>query len=306
MILWFPIKFSMQKILEINNLTRHFGRIRAVDNLSLIVEEGQIFGLLGPNGSGKTTTLSIISGVARQQSGSYSWFGSQGDDPRARQKIGSLIEVPNFYPYLSLVNNLRIAATIKNAPAGDIDRVLKVTDLYKRRYSPYRTLSLGMKQRLAIASVLLGDPQVMVLDEPANGLDPGGIAEVREIISREAGNGKTVVLASHILAEVEKVCTHVAVLKEGDLLASGRVDELLGGKQLYMLSASDPGKLETVLVSSGLVQSVARSGEELTVSCSDTTTAEDLNRFAFERGIVLTRLVAIKKSLESQFLELVK
>jgi len=296
----------MQKILEIRQLTKHYGRIKAVHNLSMDVEKGEVFGILGPNGSGKTTTLSIIMGVIHQQSGSFSWFGNSSNGSGWKKSVGSLIEVPNFYPYLSLVNNLKIIAQIKEVSGTDIERVLKITNLYQRRNYSYSTLSLGMKQRLAMASVLLGDPEVMVLDEPTNGLDPEGIAEVRTIIQGEAVKGKTVILASHILAEVEKVCTHVAVLKEGELLATGRVDELLGGDQVFMISAPDIGRLEEPLVRAGIVKTIDKKGEDLIITCDGSTSASDLNKFAFEHDIVLSKLLPVKKSLESQFLELVK
>jgi ABC-type multidrug transport system ATPase subunit len=296
----------MQKILEINQLSKHYGNIKAVNKLNLEVEQGQVFGILGPNGSGKTTTLSVIMGIIKHQSGSYTWFGNPGSDHNWKKKVGSLIEVPNFYPYLSLFNNLKIVAQIKEVPVADIDRVLKITKLYQRKFSSYNTLSLGMKQRLAIASVLLGDPDVMVLDEPTNGLDPEGIAEVREIIQMEAGKGKTVILASHILAEVEKVCTHAAVLKDGELLASGKVSELLGSEHVFLISSPDIGLLEEPLARSGMVKSIDRKGNDMYISCNTSVTASDLNKFSFEHGVVLDRIDPVKKSLESQFLELVK
>ncbi len=296
----------MQKILEIKRLTKHYGRIKAVHNLTLEVEKGQVFGILGPNGSGKTTTLSIIMGVVHQQSGSFSWFGNAKSDSGWKRDVGSLIEVPNFYPYLSLFNNLKIVAGIKELPVADIDRVLKITNLYSRKHSSYSTLSLGMKQRLAMASVLLGDPEVMVLDEPTNGLDPEGIAEVRNIISGEAKKGKTVILASHILAEVEKVCTHVAVLKGGELLATGRVDQLLGGDQVFLISAPDIKRLEEPLIRAGLLKSSEMKGDDLLITCDPSTSSAELNKFAFDNGIVLSKILPVKKSLESQFLELVK
>lgn len=296
----------MQKILETLELTKHYGKIKAIHKLNIAVEQGEVFGILGPNGSGKTTTLSVIMGVIHARSGSYSWFGNTGENGRWKKRVGSLIEVPNFYPYLSLANNLKIIARIKEVPADDIDRVLKITGLHQRKHYPYRTLSLGMKQRLALASVLLGDPDVMVLDEPTNGLDPEGIAEVRNIIQEEADKGKTVILASHILAEVEKVCTHVAVLKEGELLATGRVSELLGAEQIFLISAPDIGRLEEPLGRSGMVKSMERKGEDLVVICKGSTSANDLNRFAFEHDVVLSKLLPVKKSLESQFLELVR
>ncbi|MFO7924485.1 MAG: ATP-binding cassette domain-containing protein [Bacteroidales bacterium] len=296
----------MQKILEIQQLTKHYGRIKAVHNLSIDVEKGQVFGILGPNGSGKTTTLSIIMGIIHQQSGSFSWFGSSSGSSVWKKNVGSLIEVPNFYPYLSLENNLKIIAVIKDVSAGDTDRVLKITGLYERKHYPYSTMSLGMKQRLAMASVLLGDPEVMVLDEPTNGLDPEGIAEVRSIIRGEAVKGKTVILASHILAEVEKVCTHVAVLKGGELMAAGRVDELLGGDQVFLISAPSVGLLEEPLVRAGIAKTTEIKGDDLVITCDLSTRASDINEFAFKHDIVLSKLVPVKKSLESQFLELVR
>jgi ABC-2 type transport system ATP-binding protein len=296
----------MPKILEIDQLTKQFGRIKAVQNLNIEVEKGQVFGILGPNGSGKTTALSVIMGVIRPNSGRFTWFGGSGENGGYKKRIGSLIEVPNFYPYMSLANNLKIIAHIKEVPLEDIDRVLEITRLHHRKNSPYRTLSLGMKQRLAVASVLLGDPEVMVLDEPTNGLDPEGIAEVRTIIQQEAGKGKTVILASHILAEVEKVCTHAAVLKNGELLASGRVDELLGADRLFIVSAEDLNELEKIFSGSGMIRSISRKDDELLLSCTGSVSAADLNRKAFDHGITLSRLVAVKKSLESQFLELVR
>lgn len=296
----------MQKILEIKQLTKHYGRIKAVHNLTLEVEKGQVFGILGPNGSGKTTTLSIIMGVVHQQSGSFSWFGNPESDAGLKRDVGSLIEVPNFYPYLSLFNNLKIVAEIKQVPVTDIDRVLKITNLYSRKHSSYSTLSLGMKQRLAMASVLLGDPEVMVLDEPTNGLDPEGIAEVRNIITGEAVKGKTVILASHILAEVEKVCSHVAVLKGGELLATGRVDQLLGGDQVFLISAPDIRRLEEPLIRAGMLKSAEMKGDDLLITCDPSTSPAELNKFAFDNGIVLSKILPVKKSLESQFLELVK
>lgn len=296
----------MEKILEIHRLTKHYGRIKAVHNLTLDVERGQVFGILGPNGSGKTTTLSVIMGTIYPDSGSFSWFGNSGNDISWKKSVGSLIEVPNFYSYLSLVNNLKIVAGIKGVPYDDIGRVLNISGLFGRRDYSYGTLSLGMKQRLAMAAVLLGDPQVLVLDEPTNGLDPEGIAEVRGIIQKEAENGKTVLLASHILGEVEKVCTHVAVLKEGELLTSGRVDQLLGGDRMFMISAPEIERLEEPLIRAGIARTIDIKGDQMHLTCDSSVTASDLNKFAFEHDVVLTGLLHVKKSLESQFLELVK
>lgn len=295
----------MEQVLEILNLTKLYGRITAVKDLSLEVRAGHVYGILGPNGSGKTTTLSVITGIVSANAGHYRWFGREPDAVQ-RKNIGSLIEVPNFYPYLNLERNLRIAARIKNKDTGDIDRVLKLVNLWERRKSRYDTLSLGMKQRLALASVLLGDPSVLVLDEPANGLDPEGIAEVREIILQERAKGKTILLASHILDEVEKVCTHVAVLKQGVPIAKGRVHELLAVDDPVIVSCPDPDRFKEELVRAGMTESVEKSENKLILILKKGKTARDVNEFAFSRGIVLDHLETRKKSLESQFLELVK
>ena len=295
----------MENILEISNLSKNYGRITAVKDLSLEVGPGHVYGILGPNGSGKTTTLSIITGIIASDSGKYQWFGRDSFAGQ-RKNIGSLIEVPNFYPYLSLEKNLTIVARIKEKPVSDIDRVLKLVNLWERRKSRFDTLSLGMKQRLALAAVLLGDPDVLVLDEPANGLDPEGIAEVRDIILREREKNKTIILASHILDEVEKVCTHVAVLKNGSSIAMGRVHELLAADDPVIASCTEAGKLKEELVRSGLSQSIEMDGNTLSIILQKGKTAKDLNEFAFSKGITLEHLETSRKSLESQFLELVK
>ncbi len=291
--------------MQIRNLSKSYGAIRAVRDLSVEVGAGQVFGILGPNGSGKTTTLSIITGVIRQDTGSYAWFG-RPPVSQIRKRIGSLIEIPNFYPYLDLRKNLLIVARIKDKPVNDIERVLRITGLWERRKSRYDTLSLGMKQRLSLAAVLLGDPDVLVLDEPANGLDPEGIAEVREIIRKEAEKKKTIILASHILDEVEKVCTHVTVLKEGGTIARGRVHELLAAEDPVIAVCDEAAKLEEGLIRSGMTKKVERQGNRLSLILKNEFTAADVNEFAFKNGIVLSHLETRRKSLESQFLELVK
>ncbi len=295
----------MEKVLEISNLSKSYGLITAVNNLSLEVATGDVFGILGPNGSGKTTTLSVISGIIAADTGSYKWFGSE-PNASLRKNIGSLIEVPNFYPYLSLYKNLVIAARIKDKPLGDIERVLKLVNLWERKASRFDTLSLGMKQRLALGNVLLGDPSILVLDEPANGLDPEGIAEVREIILRERENKKTIIMASHILDEVEKVCSHVVILKNGQSLAMGRVHELLSADDPVIVSCREAEKLKEEIVRSGLSESVEKDGDELVIVLKKGKGARDINEFAFSKGIVLVHLETRKQSLESQFLELVK
>ena len=295
----------MNEILSIQNLSKNYGRILAVDDLSFTVEKGTVYGILGPNGSGKTTTLSVITGVLHPASGSYRWFGNK-PGKWERKRMGSLVEIPNFYPYLTLFQNLQIVTRIKNVLEEDINRVLGITDLLKRKHSRFDTLSLGMKQRLAFASVLLGDPEVLVLDEPANGLDPEGIAEVRKIIMSERDKGKTIIIASHILDEVEKVCTHVGILKMGKLITSGRVDKLLVMDRVITISAPDNTKLKEILEKSGLVKSIKEDVDCITATILSETEPGEINKYVIEKGITLTRLEVNKPTLESQFLELVR
>ncbi len=295
----------MKIILQTNNLNKSYGRITAVSNLSFTIHEGNVFGILGPNGSGKTTTLSIITDVIRPDEGEFFWF-EEKPSPVLRKKIGSLIEIPNFYPYLTLKRNLMVVARIKDVEDSDIPRILDITGLSMRINSRYDTLSLGMKQRLAIASVLLGNPEVLVLDEPANGLDPEGIAEVRQIIIKEAEKNKTIILASHILDEVEKVCSHVGVLKNGEMIAQGKVNELLLSKNPLVVSAENIDLLEEEIIRSGLSESVSRENNDLLVILKKGYNTSDLNAYAFNKGLVLTKIEQRKKSLESHFLELVK
>lgn len=295
----------MDEILRINGVTKKYNQLTAVNNFSLTVKRGDVYGILGPNGSGKTTILSIVTGIIFANNGEYSWFGD-GNNDALRKKIGSIVEVPNFYPYLSLKDNLKLVARIKELGDDDIERVLTLTNLINRADDRFYTLSLGMKQRLAIAATLLGDPEVLILDEPTNGLDPEGIAEVREIIIAQAAKGKTILLASHILYEVEKVCSHVAVLKEGNLLACGRVSELLVDDDLVFVSAEDIESLNSFVQHSDMVKNHSRDGNSFILTLKSGFSAGDLNKAAFEKKIVLTRLETKKKSLESQFLELVK
>ncbi len=294
----------MTSILALNNISKSYGKIRALDGVSFDVPEGSVFGILGPNGSGKTTLLGIVMDVLKASGGSFTWFGNA---PRAgqRQQIGTLLETPNFYHYLSAEKNLRIAAGIKEKPLSDIERVLKLVRLYERRSSKFQTFSLGMKQRLAIASCLLGNPSVLVFDEPTNGLDPSGIAEIRELIGALAAEGKTILLASHLLGEVERVCTHVAILQRGKLLDSGPVSAVLAGEEWLEIACQDPEKAKRALADFPGVTKIGTNGNILQIHMPDAPAkAEALNRFCFDNGIVLSRLTVQKKSLESEFIAL--
>lgn len=296
----------MSSILSIQSITKFYGRIRALNEVSFEVPAGSVFGVLGPNGSGKTTLLGIVMDVLRAGSGTYSWFGSPPSGQQRRQ-IGTLLETPNFYHYLSGERNLRIAAAIKGKDAGDIPRVLEMVKLTERKDSRFSTYSLGMKQRLAIASCLLGNPQVLVFDEPTNGLDPVGIAETREVIRELAREGKTILLASHLLDEVEKVCTHVAILQRGQLLTAGDVNEVLVNEDFIEVGAgpSQSADLQGLLAGLPGVRQVRLYDQHVQIFFGDgVMDTGELNRYCFERGIVLKYLQLKKRSLESKFMEL--
>ena len=291
-------------ILTVENLSKNYGRIQALKNVSFTVPEGTVFGILGPNGSGKTTTLGTITDILKPTSGGYKLF----DEPASatsRRRIGTLLETPNFYHYLSGVKNLEIVAEIKQHGKEDIDRVLDTVDLTRRKDSKFSTYSLGMKQRLAIASCLLGSPSVLIFDEPTNGLDPVGIAEIRELMKRLYREGKTIIMASHLLDEVEKVCTDVAILKRGELIVSGKVNEILSKEDMVEVSASDHPKLLEVL--NGLNEKTRMIDENVVVKIFFPVGKADLsavNRFCFDHGVTLNYLALKKQSLEARFFEL--
>ncbi len=295
----------MNEVLKISGLTKRYKNIVAIDNLSLNIEKGNVYGILGPNGSGKTTTLSIITGILHQDSGSFEWF-EKPFTPDSLIRIGALVETPNFYPYLSLYKNLQIVTRIKSIDDDDINRVLGKTNLLPRKHSRFSTLSLGMKQRLGLAAAMLGDPEVLVLDEPTNGLDPEGFAEVRAIILKEAEEGKTILLASHVLDEVEKVCSHVAILKTGKVISNGKVHELLIKDDIVRITTNKPDELFEALVRGGWAKKIDKENDEIILTLMDNKSPGELNEFAFKNGFVLEKIEITKQSLESQFLELVK
>jgi ABC-2 type transport system ATP-binding protein len=291
-------------ILTLQNLSKNYGRIQALKNVSFSVPRGTVFGILGPNGSGKTTTLATITDIIRPSSGSYQLF----DEPASaanRRRIGTLLETPNFYHYLSGVKNLEIAAEIKQHGKEDIDQVLETVDLTNRRDSKFSTYSLGMKQRLAIASCLLGNPEVLIFDEPTNGLDPVGIAEIRELMRKLYRQGKTIIMASHLLDEVEKVCTHVAILKKGEVITYGKVEEILSNEDMVDVSAADNKKLFALL--QYLPGKIKVNDENALLKIFfpvGTADLSSINKFCFENGVILNHLVLKKKSLEARFFEL--
>lgn len=292
-------------ILTISDLKKSYGRIQALKGVSFEVPEGAVFGILGPNGSGKTTLLSIILDVLNADSGNYSWFGKPAS-PDLRKHIGSLLETPNFYHYLSAVNNLKITNSISGrGDAAGIDAVLQKVKLYERRNSRFSSYSLGMKQRLAIAAALLGDPKILVLDEPTNGLDPVGIMEIRELIIELSKKGHTIIMASHLLDEVEKVCTHVAILKTGTLITSGSVEDVLVDEDIIEVVAADNNKLLQVLNTVPGKTTITTKEQVVQVHFpKGTARPEELNQYCFNNGIVLQQLSIKKKRLEEKFFEL--
>ncbi|QGN23795.1 ABC transporter ATP-binding protein [Elizabethkingia anophelis] len=295
----------MEKILSVRNLTKKFKRT-VVNNISFDVEQGNVYGLLGPNGSGKSTTFGMLLTTINPTSGEWYWFGKKGTTTETLKKIGAIIEQPNFYPYLSAAKNLKIVAEIKGTPYSEIDKVLSTVGLLERKDDPFRTFSLGMKQRLAIASALLNNPQVLILDEPTNGLDPEGIIQIRNIISDIAKQGITIIIASHLLDEIEKICSHVIVLKEGNAIYSGSVDGMTNSKGYFELKADNNGLLLKILEELNLFSDLKQNGEIIIANIHEDLSASELNRKVSEKGIYLSHLAKKKQSLEAQFLELVK
>lgn len=294
-------------ILSVNRLSKNYGRIHALKDVSFEVPKGSVYGILGPNGSGKTTLLGIVMDVLKASSGDYLWNGIHGTNNQ-RKLIGTLLETPNFYSYLSGEDNLNIAAAIKGRGKDDIDRVLEMVNLHQRKKSPFNSYSLGMKQRLAIASTLLGDPEILVFDEPTNGLDPAGIAEIRQLIKQLHRQGKTIIMASHILDEVEKVCSHVAIIQKGVLKTAGTVKDILAitsdATQIVEVACDQMAELQKIIEQMPGVNKATLKEGMLELVVDETIDASEINRYCFEKGIVLNLLLVRKQSLESSFLQI--
>lgn len=297
-------KHPLETILTLNNLTKKYGPLTAVKNLSFTIQKGNVYGILGPNGSGKSTTLGMVLNVVNKTSGEYHWFDGKDSTHEALKQVGAIIEHPNFYPYMTARQNLALVCKIKGVHHSKIEEKLEIVGLLERKDSKFRTFSLGMKQRLAIASALLNDPEILILDEPTNGLDPQGIHQIREIIRRIASEGTTILLASHLLDEVEKVCTHVVIIRKGEKLYSGRVDEMNASHGFFELRSSDLQKLERILSSHPSIGKVTNSEGLVTAILEEPMDSETMNSYLFENGVVLSYLVKRKESLEEQFLQL--
>lgn len=295
----------MNKVLEITQLTKKFGSFTAVNDVTFSVEKGNVYGLLGPNGSGKSTTLGMILNVINPTAGSWKWFGKEQDNDSLK-KIGAIIESPKFYPYLSAQKNLEIVADIKEANYAKIDEKLELVGLLSRKKDKFQQYSLGMKQRLAIAAALLNDPEVLILDEPTNGLDPQGIIQIRELIIKIAQQGTTIILASHLLDEVEKVCSHVVVLNQGKMLYAGSVDQMNSSFGSIEVAAQNMESLEYTLKTFSFVSKVTKENNKLLAVLAEEKEPAEINKMLYEQGIVVNHLVKRKESLEQQFFQLIQ
>ena len=296
---------TLETILTITNLNKIYGRkIHAVKNLSFEIKKGNVYGILGPNGSGKSTTLGITLNVVNKTSGDYKWFDGTMETHEALKKVGAIIERPNFYPYMTAEENLKLVCKIKNIPLQKVEEKLDLVGLLDRKEDKFSTFSLGMKQRLAIASALLNDPEILILDEPTNGLDPQGIRQIRDLIRIIASQGTTILLASHLLDEVEKVCSHVVVLRKGEMLYQGTVEGMLSSEGFFELQADDMNLLESTLKKHPAIDNIITEEGKLLVYLNSVLEAKDLNIYLFENNIALNHLVKRKNSLEEQFLQL--
>jgi ABC-2 type transport system ATP-binding protein len=294
----------LEPILTINNLTKKFGYLTAVKDLTFTINKGNVYGILGPNGSGKSTTLGIVLNVVNKTNGDFSWFDGTVTTHDALKKVGAIIERPNFYPYMTAYQNLNLVCKIKEVDPSVINEKLEVVGLLDRKDSKFKTFSLGMKQRLAIASALLNDPEILILDEPTNGLDPQGIHQIRKIIKEIAQTGTTILLASHLLDEVEKVCSHVVVLRKGEKLYSGRVDEMISSNGFFELKSEKHDQLLNFLEQHDAFGKIKNEEGLITAFLNEPMNAESFNKLMFDKGITLSHLVQRKESLEDQFLQL--
>ena len=296
----------METILKITNLHKKYRKVHAVNNVSVEIKKGNVYGILGPNGSGKSTTLGIVLNVVNRTSGEFEWFDGKYSTHDALKKVGAIIERPNFYPYMTAEDNLKLVCKIKDIPYTKVYEKLELVGLLERKDSKFKTFSLGMKQRLAIASALLNDPEILILDEPTNGLDPQGIRQIRDLIRIIANQGTTILLASHLLDEVEKVCSHVIVIRNGVTLYQGTVDGITANEGFFELESENLEQLKTALQHFSQIEKIEKDENKLLVYLNTNLDASELNSYLFKQNITLTHLVKRKHSLEEQFLELTK
>ena len=296
----------METILKITNLHKKYRKVHAVNNVSVEIKKGNVYGILGPNGSGKSTTLGIVLNVVNKTSGEFEWFDGKYSTHDALKKVGAIIERPNFYPYMTAEDNLKLVCKIKDIPYTKVYEKLELVGLLDRKDSKFKTFSLGMKQRLAIASALLNDPEILILDEPTNGLDPQGIRQIRDLIRIIANQGTTILLASHLLDEVEKVCSHVIVIRNGVTLYQGTVDGITANEGFFELESENLEQLKSALQHFSQIEKIEKDENKLLVYLNNNLDSGELNSYLFQQNITLTHLVKRKHSLEEQFLELTK
>lgn len=287
---------------QTKGLTKRYGDRLAVDKVTMTVRRGEVYGFLGPNGAGKTTTLRMLLGLIRPTSGSVTVFGGQAARPQAMERIGALIEGPGFYPYLSGRENLRVMAHYRGLPSTVVDKALDRVDLLDRAGDRFRSYSLGMKQRLGVASALLGDPDLIVLDEPTNGLDPAGMADMRALIVELARGGQTVLLSSHLLTEVQEICDRVGVIDQGLLLRESTVAQLRGAASLRVHGLPVERALTVIAPLAG-DNGVRRDGDRLIVDLPGSA-APQVTRALVEAGVDVHEITVIERSLESVFFEM--
>lgn len=293
-----------QTLLQLNQLSKSYGRLKAVDQLSITIKKGNVYGLLGPNGSGKSTTLGMVLDVVNPSGGSFEWYQGTLNTHQALKKIGAIIERPNFYPYMTALQNLNLICKIKQCSTATIKEKLELVGLWDRKDSKFRTYSLGMKQRLAIAAALVNNPELLILDEPTNGLDPEGIHQIRALITKIAKEGTTILLASHLLDEVEKVCNKVIVLKNGVKYYEGPVDGISQTFGYFELRTKDLETLKQFLQSVEQVKSIEEEKDNLKVFLKADLQPEELSEKLAKAQIFVSHLAKKKPSLEDQFLTL--
>lgn len=297
------------EVIKTRGLTKRFGSassgIIAVDNLDIEVHRGEVFGFLGPNASGKTTTIGMLLGLIAPTSGTIELFGEDTEHNLTKllKRTSAVLESSAFYPHLSGYDNLLIfARTIGGIEKCRIDEVLETVGLKKRAASKVRTYSLGMRQRLSVATALLNDPELIIMDEPANGLDPSGIIEFRELTRSLGEQGKTVFISSHLLHEIEQVCDHVAIINRGKFLAQGSVDELLHRGKMLQISVPDPDSASNLLMNLDWVKTIETDDSHVFVEIPAEKAAE-VNRILVTGGVAVSEIKMSENSLEDFFLD---
>ena len=290
-------------VIQTNALSKRYGRVLAVDRLSLQVPRGHVFGLLGPNGAGKTTVMGMLLGLVRPTSGSFSLLGTDGTGRDALRRIGAIVETPAFYPYLSGRRNLAyFQGVMGRNDSRELDRLLELVGLAGRANDAFKTYSLGMKQRLGLAYALLGDPELLLLDEPTNGMDPAGMAEVRDLIRDLGSEGRTILLSSHLLHEVEQVCDSVAIIARGRLVVQGDVADLLRPQEQVRLRTTDDARALTILTASDEIEAARAEDDALVVTIAHERSSE-LTALLSKAEVYVTEIAPLQVSLEQYFLD---